>query len=443
MYEFAIPNHLNPYEFQELVKVFLPKDEFRLIEAIETEDITKDMVKQRLYEQLSEITAYRPPWGILTGVRPVKLTGELIRKWGKIQTERILLEHYYVSEEKTELLMEIWEHQQEIIQKSSKEAALYVGIPFCPTRCLYCSFPSNQGNQEDIDRYFKALVREVHYVANALRNRKQGVETIYVGGGTPTTLSPLQLDELLSLLKQEFILDNLRELTVEAGRPDTITVEKLRVMKKWGVHRISINPQTMKTETLQRIGRSHTVEEVREAFQESHSMGFIINTDVIAGLPGETPKDFMNTLHEMQSLKPHNITVHTLAVKRGSSLMEQDEGYHYRQRAIVEEMLDMGSKSLREQGYIPYYLYRQKHMAGSLENVGYTLPGYKGWYNVRIMEERQTIVAVGAGGISKAYYSKEDRLERIPNVSNYEIYIDRLEEMIQRKKKDLFMEELS
>ena len=264
---------------------------------------------------------------------------------------------------------------------------------------------------------------------------------IDIGRGTPTTLTAEQLDILISTVKKHFNLKRCKEFTVEAGRPDTITEAKLDVLAAHGIERISINPQTMKDETLTLIGRSHSVDDIRKAFQiAKEGNRFIINADIIAGLPEESPEDFKNTLEELISLEPANITVHTLAVKRASRLIEADEGYHYRQAKVVDEMLKISADLLAKAEYKPYYLYRQKHMAGALENIGYCKEDTPCIYNIRIMDEHQSILALGAGGISKRYYPAENRLERVPNVSNYEIYIERLEEMIERKRINFFEE---
>lgn len=266
-------------------------------------------------------------------------------------------------------------------------------------------------------------------------------EAIYIGGGTPTTLTAAQLDDLLNTVKQNMDLTRTLEFTVEAGRPDTITPDKLEIMKNHGVKRISINPQSMKEKTLEIIGRSHQPEDIVNAFQISDRVGIpIVNADLIAGLPEEEPEDFTETLKKIIDLEPENITVHTLAVKRASKLIELDKDYHYRQAECVKKMLNDGRKMLAERGYRPYYLYRQKHMAGAFENVGYCKEDTPCIYNIRIMEEHQTILALGAGGISKMYYPEENRLERVPNVSNYEIYISRIDEMLDRKEKNIFME---
>ena len=274
-----------------------------------------------------------------------------------------------------------------------------------------------------------------------MKNSGMWTESIYIGGGTPTTLTAQQLDLLIETVKEHFDLSKCIEFTVEAGRPDTITKAKLDVLAKHGIERISINPQTMKDETLRLIGRSHSVDDIRKAFEiAGEDNRFLINADLIAGLPEETPEDFQRTLEEVISLNPANITVHTLAVKRASRLIEADESYHYRQAKVVDEMLKISSQMLDSKDYRPYYLYRQKHMAGALENVGYCKDDTPCVYNIRIMDEHQSILALGAGGISKRYYPEENRLERVPNVSNYEIYIERLDEMIERKRINFFEE---
>ncbi|MEL7657384.1 MAG: coproporphyrinogen dehydrogenase HemZ [Bacillota bacterium] len=322
---------------------------------------------------------------------------------------------------------------------SNQSVGLYIGIPFCSTRCVYCSFPSNQGKEDSIQAYLTALHQEISFVAEKTKLKGWYPETIYVGGGTPTTLSAEQLDELLLHVTKEFNLEHLKEFTVEAGRPDTITEEKLKVIKKYDVQRISINPQSMNIPTLEQIGRAHRPEDIVEAFRLARKIGIpMINTDVIAGLPEEDEGDFAHTLDEVLKLEPENITVHTLALKRASKLKEIDSDYHYKQGKRVRAMLDTAKRMLDQSGYEPYYLYRQKQMTGNFENVGYAKGNTAGIYNIRIMEEAQTIIALGAGGISKVYYPEENRLERVANVSNYEIYIDRLDEMLQRKADNIF-----
>lgn len=283
---------------------------------------------------------------------------------------------------------------------------------------------------------------EIEYCGQAMKDGNIFAESVYIGGGTPTTLTAEQLDLLLKKIEKCFDLSKTAEFTVEAGRPDTITKEKLDVLSAHKIQRISINPQTMKDETLKIIGRDHDSQQIRDAFKMAVAgYDFLVNADVIAGLPGEKPEDFERTLSELIELGPANITVHTLAVKKASRLIEADETYHYRQADVVEEMLAISKDMLRKSGYRPYYLYRQKHMAGALENIGYCKDDTPCVYNIRIMDESQSILALGAGGISKKYYPHENRLERVPNVSNYQIYIERIDEMIDRKRKNFFEED--
>ena len=462
MYNFVIRNITNKYDFTELIKIFLSPDDFSAYTQEEFENISqaekasgqtvyfndilsedKNLIKREIYSFLSSETGKTPPWGILTGVRPVKLTGEIFERTGiEKSVFHELLDTYLLSREKAELLINTYKYQQKVCGKAEPSSVgVYIGIPFCPTRCLYCSFTSNQVPDNEIARYLEALKKEIEYTGRRMRETGLWPESIYIGGGTPTTLTAGQLDRLLTAVEDNMDLSRTVEFTVEAGRPDTITLEKLKVIKKHGVQRISINPQSMKERTLELIGRSHSPDDIVKAFEKSVSAGIsAVNADVIAGLPEEEPEDFAETLKRILELDPENITVHTLAVKRASRLVEMDRDYHYRQSERVKKMLEISKEMLAGAGYMPYYLYRQKHMAGAFENVGYCKEGTPCIYNIRIMEERQTVLALGAGGISKMYYPDENRLERVPNVSNYEIYISRLDEMLDRKEKNIFME---
>ena len=466
MYKIYINQAKNKYEYEELIKVFLRESEYQLFGAddipektgdqIESESqncdriiivpdhyekAEKNEIKRYLYQELRKNTGSTPEWGILTGVRPVKLAGELISSERSTEkANQIMADEYYLKPDKRKLLLDICETQQKIL-KPSPDAAVgfYVGIPFCPTRCVYCSFPSNQAGENKIKDYLDALHREISFVAENMNRKGMYPETVYIGGGTPTTLSAEQLDELLVHIRQSLSMDWIREFTVEAGRPDTITTKKLDTLKKHHVDRISINPQSMNLKTLKEIGRSHTPDDIVHAFRMARDIGIpIINMDIIAGLPGEETADFEHTLRAILELNPENVTVHTLAVKRASRLKEIDSDYHHKESKRVKEMLELSKLYLSDAGYHPYYLYRQKHMTGNLENVGYAKNGTEGIYNIRIMEEAQTILALGAGGITKACYPEENRLERIANVSNFEIYIDRIDEMLQRKADGLF-----
>ena len=471
MYRIYLNQVNNKYEFEELIKIFLKTSEFQLFgadeeiensktESSETDIIikvpdhllvdncgkadkktVKNQIKRYLYDELRKNTGITPDWGILTGVRPVKLAGELTATQGSAEKAgRILSDEYYLSPEKARLLLDICELQSKILKPSSQSAVgLYIGIPFCPTRCVYCSFPSNQAKEKQIEQYLEALHREISFVAEQMSKKSWYPESIYIGGGTPTTLSAVQLDVLLSGITSSFDLTNLKEFTVEAGRPDTITSDKMQTLKKYNVGRISINPQSMNSATLEKIGRAHKPEDIIEAFRLARNSGIaMINTDIIAGLPGEEPEDFAYTLKTVIGLEPENITVHTLALKRASRLKQIDSDYNYKEGQKVKKMLEFSKKLLSEAGYHPYYLYRQKQMTGNFENVGYAKEHTDGIYNIRIMEETQTIIAMGAGGMTKVYYPSENRLERVANVSNFEIYIERLEEMLQRKAEHLF-----
>ncbi len=457
MYGLKLNGIENTNQYEELIKLFLEPSQYKMLVAdaepagAEAEECGELLVldyegdpnelKRRLYRELQNRTGRRPKWGILTGIRPVKLAGELCRKLGSTkQAKKCLQEDYLLDEEKADLILDLYQYQQEALPPPPRHSAgLYIGIPFCPTRCLYCSFTSNQAEEGKMERYLDALCSEIEFAARGMKNDSIFLESLYIGGGTPTALTTGQLERLFSCVKKNLDFSGLQEFTVEAGRPDTITPEKLELLKEFGAGRISINPQTMHEKTLQLIGRSHTAEQTRQAFQMAREAGIpIINADLIAGLPSESPVDFQGSLEQVLSLGPNNITIHTLAVKRSSRLKELDENFHYRQPEVTQEMLAKAESVLRGAGYRPYYLYRQKHTAGSTENIGYCKDDTLSLYNVRIMEEAQTIIALGAGGITKVYYPQENRLERVPNVSNYEIYIERIEEMMERKRNNLF-----
>lgn len=333
MYKFKINNVENTSQYEELIKEFLQPNEYGdegdvLLEYDFNGD--KEEIKRQIYRDLSGYTGKSPKWGILTGIRPVKLAGELLDR-GE-DPEAVLRDLYLVDSSKSALVHEILDYQREKAGKPDpKSLSVYIGIPFCPTRCLYCSFTSNQIAQEQMEPYLNALCKEIAYAGDAAKAAGYSVETLYFGGGTPTSLSADQLDMLLTKVSDAFALGGVREYTVEAGRPDTITEEKLRVLFDHGVDRISINPQSMKQKTLDLIGRRHTVEDVYKAFELAWKTGIeVINTDLIAGLPEETVDDFRNSLEEIVRLGAGNITLHTLAVKRASKLKEMDENFNYK-----------------------------------------------------------------------------------------------------------------
>lgn len=399
---------------------------------------TKNKLKQQLYRMLSEYTGKTLPWGTLTGIRPTKIPMKLLEEGrSRAEIHRYMEDTYFTSEEKIELATDIAKRELALLKKIDYENgySLYIGIPFCPTNCLYCSFTSYPLTvwAKRVDDYLSALEREIDFVSEKFAGKH--IDTVYIGGGTPTTLEPHQLDRLIRKIKASFNLSGCLEFTVEAGRPDSITAEKLRVLKEHGISRISINPQTMKQETLQLIGRHHTVEQTVESFHMARELGFDnINMDLIMGLPAETLSDVRNTMERLAELGPDNITVHSLALKRAARLNIYKEDYKGYEMVNTQEHMDLTASFAEDMGLFPYYLYRQKGMAGNLENVGYAKPGKAGIYNVLIMEEVQDIVALGAGSISKRIY-KDGKIERCENVKDVAQYIERIDEMIERKQK--------
>ncbi|WP_026475764.1 coproporphyrinogen dehydrogenase HemZ [Alkaliphilus transvaalensis] len=401
--------------------------------------IGKNLVKRGIFQLLKSIKKTYLPWGFLVGIRPTKIVHELMEEGkGKEEILAILQEEYFLQEEKSQLLISVAEREHPFIYPiDENKVSIYISIPFCPTRCVYCSFPSNPLKQWGHlqDQYIEALCREIEETAKVLQLKGKEIENIYIGGGTPSTLNIPQLKELFKCLEGAFNLKALKEFTFEGGRPDTIDEEQLKFLKEKGISRLSINPQTMNDCTLETIGRNHTVEELKKAFNLAKKVGFDnINMDIIIGLPGEDASMVRNTMEELKKLQPANLTVHTLAVKRASKLKDEKENYLKNEEEEILEMLEITKAYAAEMGLVPYYMYRQKHMLGHLENIGYCKPGYEGIYNIQIMEEKQTIVAFGAGGVSKFVYPKENRLERVPNIKNLEQYLVRVDEMVERKK---------
>ena len=402
----------------------------------------KEKIKRSMFKILEQKFKSNVPWGILTGIRPVKIIHALLDE-GKDEEyiKEKLKEDYYIKDDKIELALNIAKRERQFIYPiDENKVSLYVGIPFCPTRCYYCSFPANPvdkfGGKKPL--YVEKLLQEARGVAELLRDNNKEIETLYIGGGTPTTLSPEEMDTLIKGLYKEFDLSKIKEFTVEAGRPDTINREILEVLKKHGVDRISINPQTMNDETLQKVGRKHSVNDIIECFQLARELGFDnINMDIILGLVDENLEMVENTLKQIEKLSPESLTVHTLAVKRTSKLKENIDDYELTQFDEMTKMIDLSMKYAKKMGLNPYYMYRQKHMLGNLENIGYAKEGYECIYNIQIMEERQSNIALGAGSITKFVYTDENRIERVENVKNLEQYIDRVDEMINRKYEEV------
>ncbi len=417
------------------------------IEVLPSENY-KNQLKKVLYEVLSERTGRTLDWGTLTGVRPTKIPMKLIEDgFTKAEIQEYMKKEYLVSDQKIKMGYEIAKKELEILEEIHFQDgySVYIGIPFCPTTCLYCSFASFSAEKHGkyMEPYLEALFREIDFAKDCITHKK--LTTIYVGGGTPTSLSESQLERLMEKMVTSFDFKHVKEFTVEAGRPDSISSDKLKILKKYGVSRISINPQTMKDETLERIGRSHTTEQFRNAFFLARQTGHDnINMDLIAGLPGETIEDMRRTLEEVMEMKPDSITMHSLVTKRAARLNLETEGKVVEN---IDQMTELLESFAAEQGYIPYYMYRQKNAQGSdkganQENVGYARQGKEGIYNILIMEEKQTILALGAGATSKFVFLEENRLERIENVKSLTDYISRIEEMIERKAEFLRKEAL-
>ena len=450
----------------------------------EEKDAAKKEFGLALYDFLSECMGKELPWGNLTGIRPTKLIRTMLEeelnsvsgstcvpgtvkdktaettasveapdpaneKTAEAQVSGSLCVPDIVIEkltkracserrlrgEKLELGIDIAKREIDIMSRlhGTDGYSVYVGIPFCPSTCLYCSFTSNPifKYKDKIGEYLKALKKELDWTASNLSDRY--LDTIYIGGGTPTTLSAEQLDELLGYITDILPFEHVKEFTIEAGRADSITREKLEVIKKYPINRISVNPQTMSDATLKLIGRNHTVEQFTQAFELVRSMGFEnINTDIIIGLPGETIDDVKHTIDELVKLAPDSLTVHSLAIKRASRLKRWMEENELEITMDYDEAMKICAEGAKKIGLKPYYLYRQKQMAGNLENTGYSAPGKEGLYNILIMEEIQSIVAIGAGSVSKCVYP-DGRIERCDNVKDIDLYLNQIDEMIERK----------
>lgn len=397
----------------------------------------KDGFKRFLYTGLKAHTGKELPWGNLTGIRPTKIAMGLLEE-GRTEAEILdfMQNAHYVSRQKAQLALDIAQREKQILSGIHYENgySLYIGIPFCPTTCLYCSFTSYPicAYKKQVEEYIDCLIKEMRFVAETCRDKI--LDSVYIGGGTPTTLEAEQLDRLITALQEIFDFSTVQEFTVEAGRADSITREKLEVLYKHHVDRISINPQTMKQETLDIIGRRHTVEQVREAFALARETGFTnINMDIILGLPGETKEDVAHTIAEITAMEPDSLTVHSLAVKRASGLSKWIVENGIETLHNTDETMELAAKGAGAMCMKPYYLYRQKNMSGNFENVGYAKEGCFGIYNILIMEEKQTIVALGAGSITKVVFP-DGRIERTDNVKDVALYIEKIDEMIARKK---------
>jgi len=464
MITFVLRGHSFIYDVQTMIQVFVPNETYKKRDCVPDEGICfesrldgigavavlyrdgvqvreafaplgsfdnadRRAVKLALYEVLTRETGMRPPWGLTTGVRPAKLAREIL-EGGAADAEVLarLTDEFYLLPDKAQLALAVAYAELAILRTNDgTDCALYIGIPFCPTRCAYCSFAAVALDKKtDVDGYLDSLERELARYAVRIRGRR--LESVYIGGGTPTALTETQLARLLSFVRENFSFDNVKEFTVEAGRPDTITAGKLLVMRNHDVTRISVNPQTLHDETLAAIGRQHTTKQFFDAYDMAQQAGFDnINIDIIAGLPGESAGHMAQTLEGIARLVPNALTVHTLAVKRSSRIWETLDKQVMTEIAVVEDMLRRTREACEAMDLQPYYMYRQKNMLGNFENVGYARAGYAGVYNVQMMEERQSVFAAGAGAVGKVVFLAENRVERVANCKDYRDYIRRMQ----------------
>ncbi len=390
-----------------------------------------------LYDLLREITGYTPPWGILTGVRPAKLMTNLVRKYGELWAVTYFTQELMVSEEKTALALMVSDAESPIIESASAAEcfSLYISIPFCPTRCSYCSFisHSNESAKKLIPEYVEKLCEELRVTGDIAKKTGIRLESVYIGGGTPTVLSAEQLKKITDCVKESFDLSAVREYTIEAGRPDSVTDDKFKVIRNSGCTRISINPQTFNDDVLKEIGRQHSSAMTLDAMALARKNGFDnINMDLIAGLPTDTVESFEKTLETTLSLSPENITVHTLSLKRSSNIVTENRRTN--SGVVASDMLSVAHRKLIDAGYFPYYMYRQSKCLGNLENVGWAKKGYEGLYNVYMMEECHTVLSVGAGAVIKLKSPTSNEIERIFNYKYPYEYISGFEEILKRKE---------
>lgn len=412
-------------------------DEIEIPHCAELEDLCERRMAQIIFRLLAEMLSYTPPWGILTGVRPSKLMCKLIKQMGEKEAVRYFIDELYVSEEKTQLALTVARNEQPIMDKGIPESfSLYISIPFCPTRCSYCSFVSHSNEQAKklIPAYVDKLCEEIKVTGDIVKNAGLRLESIYYGGGTPTTLSAEQYRRISTAIAESFNLETVEEYTVEAGRPDSVTDDKFIAIKESGASRISINPQTFNDNVLEKIGRKHTSAQTEEAMLSARKNGFDnINMDLIAGLPDDTLESFTHTLDKTLSFDPESITVHTLALKRSSTIVTNE--LETNDAKLCKDMLDIAWKKLIANGYKPYYMYRQSKCLGNFENVGWSKDGYECLYNVYMMEECHSVIALGAGAVTKLKDPYGESIERIYNYKYPYEYINNFEEIIRRKDK--------
>lgn len=415
-------------------KAHIVKDDFE-----DVEDECERKLALILFNCLSEVLNIQPPWGIITGVRPVKLMRKLIKQMGIEKACLYFKDEFNVSKDKIDLCLKTLKEEEEVLKLSDKKSfSLYISIPFCKTRCSYCSFVSQSIERAHnlIPNYVDLLCKEIIHTSKLANDIGLNLQTVYIGGGTPTTLNAQQMQKLLYTIINNFNMDTCREFTVEAGRPDTINEEILKVIKDNNVTRISINPQTFNDKVLEAVGRKHTSKQTIDAFSLARQYGFKnINMDIIAGLPTDTIDSFKETIDRICLLDPESITIHTLSIKKAADLTKKGKKLYSKDSVLTSQMLDYAYDMLRDNRYIPYYLYRQSRMAGNNENTGWSKPNYKGLYNIYVMDETHTILACGAGAVSKLKSIYDDSLERIFNYKFPYEYMSDFEEIIRRKDK--------
>lgn len=403
----------------------------------------KEDIKKLIFSSLKEITGDYYPWGILVGIRPSKIALKYLEE-GKKEEEIIELfeKNHLASEEKAKLCIEVAKKEKKLVNKDEKSIAIYIGMAFCPTRCFYCSFTANPigGSKKLVNPYLEALTYEIREMKNYVDERGLKIESVYFGGGTPTAVNNDEFENIMKEIYNAFIENrNIIEFTVECGRPDSITLEKLETMKRYNTTRISINPQTMNDDTLKMIGRGHSSRDVIEKFNLARDLGFDdINMDMIIGLPGEGIKEAEYTAKEILKLRPDSLTVHGLSLKRASILYENfilKKGIQIKKQEELSSMYEISRKLADSLDIKPYYMYRQKNMVGNMENLGYSREGKECLYNIQMIEDKQTIIALGADAVSKVVFLEEDRIERFGNVKDIREYASRIKEMVEGKRK--------
>lgn len=453
------------YDVYQMFNIYFPLDEIKFLDdgdyivnilndkiefinddyykSASLSDNIKEDIKRLVFSSLKELTNEEYPWGILVGIRPSKIALKYLEE-GKSQEEiiEIFKAKHLASEEKAKLCIEIAKKEKNFVNNDSKNIAIYLGMAFCPTRCFYCSFAANpiMGNKKLVSPYLEALIYEIREMKSYVIERNLNIESVYFGGGTPTAVSNEEFEIVMKEAYEAFVKDkNIKEFTVECGRPDSITREKLQTMKNYEVTRISINPQSMNDDTLKIIGRGHNSNDVIEKFNLAREMGFNdINMDMIIGLPGEGIKEVLHTKEEILKLRPDSLTVHGLSLKRASILYENfvlKKGIQVKRQKELAEMYEESRKLAKELGLQPYYMYRQKNMVGNMENLGYSRNGAECIYNIEMIEDKQTIIALGADAVSKVVFLDENRIERFANIKDVREYCNRIEEMVEGKKK--------